>query len=73
MDRVILRFKGASGTQRCPPSHAMHHALMLLSEADELQPLFLEADRAGKFVTIEVFQSHDGKPLLIHFTMKEAA
>jgi hypothetical protein len=50
----------------------MHEALMLLSEADELQPLFSEADKAGKMVAIEVFQSRDGQPILIHFS-KEAA
>jgi hypothetical protein len=49
----------------------MHEALMLLSEADELQPLFQEASKAGKFVAIEVFHSRDGQPILIHFT-KEA-
>jgi hypothetical protein len=50
----------------------MHEALMLLSEADELQPLFHEASKAGKFVAIEVFHNRDGQPILIHFT-KEAA
>jgi hypothetical protein len=49
----------------------MHEALMLLSEADELQPLFCEANRTGKPVSIEVFQTRDGRPILINFT-KEA-
>jgi hypothetical protein len=49
----------------------MHEALMLLSEAEELQPLYCEANRTGKLVAIEVFQTRDGQPIIIHFT-KEA-
>jgi hypothetical protein len=38
----------------------------------EMQPLLAQATKSGKTVAIEVFQSRDGQPLLIHFK-KEAA
>jgi len=72
MDKAIYRFRRPSGSGQNQPSATMHEALMLLSVADELQPLFSEATKAGKFVAIEVFQTRDGQPILIHFT-KEAA
>ena len=71
MQTVIFRFRGPSGSGQSHPSAAMHEALMLLSEADELQPLFHEASKAGKFVAIEVFQTRSGEPILISFS-KEA-
>ena len=72
MQRVIFRFKRPSGSCGRQPSTAMHEALMLLTQADELQPLFDEAETTNKFVAIEVFHSRDGQPILIHFS-KEAA
>jgi hypothetical protein len=48
IQRVVFRFRGPSGSKQSVPSEAMHEALMLLSEADELQPRFLEATKAGK-------------------------
>ena len=72
MKRVIFRFRGLADPTRFRPSDELHEALMLLSDAKELQPLFDKADEAGKLVAIEVFHSRDGQPILIHFT-KEAA
>ena len=49
---VVFKFRRPSGPGQSHPSAAMHEALMLLSEADELQTLFQEASKAGKFVAI---------------------
>lgn len=70
--RVIVRFKHPSGMRQSQPSEAMHEALVLLSEAEELEPLLCEAKSTGKRVTIEMFQSRDGKPILIHFGKEDA-
>jgi hypothetical protein len=67
MQRVIFRFRRPTGSVQSHPSEALHEALMLLSEAEELQPLYCEATKAGKRVAIELFQSRDGDPILIHF------
>jgi hypothetical protein len=67
VERAIFRFKSPGGTCQSQPSLAMHEALMLLSVADELRPLFWEAKKSGKTVAIEVFQTRDGQPILIHF------
>jgi len=72
LDRVIVRFKRPSGSQQHEPSMAMTEALRRLSETTEMQPLLAQATKSGKTVAIEVFQSRDGQPLLIHFK-KEAA
>jgi hypothetical protein len=72
MQQVILRFRRPNGSGQSQPSEALHEALMLLSEAEELQPLYCEASKAGKMVAIEVFHNRAGQPLLIHFS-KEAA
>ena len=72
IDRVIVRFKRPSGSQQHEPSMAMTEALRRLSETTEMQPLLAQATKSGKTVAIEVFQSRDGQPLLIHFK-KEAA
>ena len=73
MQRVVFRFRGPSGSGHCQPSAAMHEALMLLSEAEELQPLFYEASKAGKFVAIEVFHHRNGPLILIHLSKEAAA
>jgi hypothetical protein len=45
MKGVVFRFKRPSGSYRMTePSAALHEALQLLSEADELEPLFCEAE-----------------------------
>jgi len=72
MERVIFRFKRPSGSVQNQPSEALHEALMLLSECDEVQPLLDEADEGGKIVAIEVFQSGNGHLILIHFTQEAA-
>jgi len=72
MDRIIFRFKHPEGSRQSPPSAAMYEALMCLAQADELQPLIREADKTGKFVSIELFSSKRGLPLLIHFTRESA-
>ena len=71
LDRVIVRFKRPSGSQQHEPSEAMSEALRRLSETTEMQPLLAKATKSGKTVAIEVFQSRDGQPLLIH--IKEEA
>ena len=70
--RFNVRFKQPRGSLRMQPSAALHEGLMLLSESDEVQPLLFEAQTVGKILTIEVFQSHDGKPILIHFGKEDA-
>jgi hypothetical protein len=49
----------------------MTDALQRLSETVEMQPLLAQANKSGGTVAIEVFQSRNGQPLLIHIT-KEA-
>ncbi len=72
MQRTIFRFKRPSGSRLLPTSRAMYEALMLLSEAEELQPLFSEAENTGKLVAIEVFHNREGQPILIHFGKEDA-
>jgi hypothetical protein len=72
MDGVIVRFRRPSGSDPQQPSRALTEALHRLGETVEMQPLLAQARQSGKSVAIEVFQSRDGQPLLIHFK-KEAA
>lgn len=72
MQNVIFKFRRPSGSRQHEPSAAMTEALRRLSEAIEMQPLLAQARQSGKSVAIEVFQSRDGQPLLIHIK-KEAA
>jgi uncharacterized LabA/DUF88 family protein len=44
----------------------MTEALRQLSQAREMEPLLRKAQEAGREVVIDVFQSKDGQPLLIH-------
>ena len=46
----------------------MTEALRCLSETVEMQPLLAQASKRGKSVAIEVFQTRDGQPILIHFS-----
>ena len=71
MQNVVLRFRRPSDSERQQPSLAMTEALRRLSEAEEMQPLLAQARMNGNAVAIEVFQSRNGQPLLIHIT-KEA-
>lgn len=72
MQNVIFKFRRPSGSESQPPSRALTEALHLLGEAEEMQSLIAQAQQRGKSVAIEVFQSRDGQPILIHFT-REAA
>jgi len=72
MQNVIFKFRRPSGSQQHEPSVAMTDALQLLAETTEMQPLLAQATKSGKTVAIEVFQSRDGQPLLIHFKGERA-
>jgi hypothetical protein len=63
---VVFRFRRPSGSPAREPSTAMTEALRQLSLAQEIEPLRRKARDAGREVVIEVFQSKDGQPLLIH-------
>jgi hypothetical protein len=63
---VVFRFRRPSGSPAPEPSTAMTEALRQLSLAQEMEPLRRKARDAGREVVIEVFQSKDGQPLLIH-------
>jgi hypothetical protein len=70
---VVFKFHRPSGSGHSQPSAAMHEALMLLSEAEELRPLLAQASMSGNNVSIEVFQTRDGQPLIIHFSKEATA
>ena len=63
---VVFRFRRPSGSPAPEPSMAMTEALRQLSQAREMEPLLRKAQEAGREVVIDVFQSKDGQPLLIH-------
>jgi hypothetical protein len=44
----------------------MTAALHQIASSDEMKPLLNRARKAGRGVLIEVFQSRDGQPILIH-------
>jgi hypothetical protein len=71
-DKVIVRFKRPSGSRIQEPSEAMADALRRLGESEEMQPLLTQATKSGKTVSIEVFQSRDGQPILIHIAKESA-
>ena len=66
---VVFRFRRPSGSQNHEPSLGMAEALRQLSVAREMELLLQAAQRAGREVVIEIFQSRDGQPLLIHTAM----
>ena len=72
MQNVVFKFRRPSGSGRQEPSSSMTEALQRLGEAEEMRPLIAQAQKSGGKVAIEVFQSRQGQPLLIHIT-KEAA
>jgi alpha-D-ribose 1-methylphosphonate 5-triphosphate synthase subunit PhnH len=72
MQNLTFKFCRPCGSERQQPSLAMIDALRLLSETTEMQPLLAQATKSGRTIAIEVFQSRDGQPLLIHIK-KEAA
>ena len=72
MQNVVFKFRRPSGSDPQQPSHALTEALRRLGEAEEMQSLLAQARQSGKSVAIEVYQTRDGQPLLIHIK-KEAA
>lgn len=72
MQNVVFRFRRPTGFNQQEPSVAMKEALRRLSETAEMQPLLAHARQSGKSVAIEVFQTRDGQPLLIHFSKENA-
>ena len=71
MQNVVFRFHCPRGAERQTQSVAMTEALHRLGEAEEMQSLLAQARQSGKSVAIEVFQTRNGQPLLIH--IKEEA
>ena len=69
---IVFRFRRPSGSDSQQPSRALTEALHRLGEAEEMQSLLTQARQSGKSVAIEVYQTRDGQPLLIHIK-KEAA
>jgi hypothetical protein len=67
LDRIIVRFKRPSGTGRKMPSAALNQAMVSLADTDEMRPLLCEASSEGKALAIDIFQSRDGRPILVHF------
>jgi len=67
MDRVIVRFKRASGAGRKLPSEALNQAMVSLADSDEMRPLLCEATSEGKALAIDIFQNSDGRPVFINF------
>ena len=72
MQNVIFKFRRPSGSSDKEPSVAMSDALRRLSEAEEMQPLLAQASKSGRSVAIEVFQTRNGEPILIHFSKETA-
>ena len=66
MQNVVLRFRRPSGSDSQQPSRALTEALHRLVGAEEMQSLLAQARQSGKSVAIEVFQTRNGQPLLIH-------
>ena len=71
MQNVVFRFHCPRGAERQTQSVAMTEALHRLGEAEEMQPLIAEANKCGKSIAIEVFQTRNGQPLLIHFAKEK--
>ena len=65
-DGVEVKFSRPSGAPAMRPSSAMADAIQRLSEADETQHLVREARALGRKVVVQVFQSANGHPILIH-------
>ena len=72
MDKVVFRFRSPFGQPQEPVSREMVDALMRISEAEEMNPMFESAEKSGRFVAIELYRAKNGRPLLINFTTEEA-
>jgi hypothetical protein len=71
MQNVVFKFRRPSGSDPQQPSRALTEALHRLGEAEEMKSLLAQARQSGKSVAIEVFQTRNRQPLLIH--IKEEA
>lgn len=65
-NNIVFKFSRPSGAPTSKPSQTMTDALQQLSESAELQPLVAGARAKGRKVVIQVFQSSQGDPFLIH-------
>jgi hypothetical protein len=72
MQNVVFKFRRPTGSDSQQPSRALTEALHRLGEAEELQSLLAQARQSGKSVAIEVYQTRNGQPLLIHITKETA-
>jgi hypothetical protein len=73
MQNVVFKFRRPRGAEQQTPSLELTEALRHLSETAEMRPLIAEARKSGGAVAIEVFQTRNGRPILIHFTKENAA
>jgi hypothetical protein len=71
MQNVVFKFRRPHGAERQMPSVRMTDALRHLSQSPEFLPLIADASSAGKALAIEVFQTRNGQPILIHFTKEK--
>ena len=71
MQNVVFRFHCPRGAERQTQSVAMTEALHRLGEAEEMQSLLAKVSKCGGTVAIEVYQSRDGQPILIHFAKEK--
>ena len=72
MQNVVFKFRRPRGAEHQTPSLSLTEALRHLSETVEMRPLIAGARKSGGAVAIEVFQTRDGQPILIHFTKENA-
>lgn len=68
LDRVIVRLKSPSGTERKEPSEALSQAMVSLADSDEMRPLLYDANAEDKALAIDVYQNRNGRPILVHFS-----
>lgn len=72
MQNVVFKFRRPRAAKQQTPSLSLTEALLRLGESDEMKPLIAEARGSGDSVAIEVFQTNQGQPILIHFTKEKA-
>ena len=70
MGNFVYKFRRPLGSPQQEPSVAMTEALQRLSEAEEMVPLITEARQRNRPVSIEVFHSRQGLPVLIHVALQ---
>jgi hypothetical protein len=66
---VVLKFSRPSGATGRKPSTSLANAMRQLAAADELKSLASEAGQHGRKLVVQVFQSAEGHPFLIHLAM----